>query len=226
MSNRSAASRNSSGLLDSGRRSGEEKTIRELRDVDLLNQNEIHDLVQDEMERAEVDWLCEPEWNNQEMEIFWHLLEPHFKKLLQVRDWRQLPDPCLPIVFLDPGDSHLLDRSLLHIQWHIWKGHYSQAVSDFRFVKGHFECSSRSLFLCKDRRDDIENLKLVFRKKRLQNFGYGCKSTGNTVRTDCHRSSAEETDVAHQSTDCHKSSTEETKLSLLLHYLSLCMRWS
>lgn len=57
-------------------------------------------------------------------------------------------------------------RSLLHIQWHIWKGHYSQAVSDFRFVKGHFECSSRSLFLCKDRRDDIENLKLVFRKKR------------------------------------------------------------
>ncbi|PVD18785.1 hypothetical protein C0Q70_21337 [Pomacea canaliculata] len=116
---------------------------------------------QDEMERAEVDWLCEPEWNNQEMEIFWHLLEPHFKKLLQVRDWRQLPDPCLPIVFLDPGDSHLLDRSLLHIQWHIWKGHYSQAVSDFRFVKGHFECSSRSLFLCKDRRDDIENLKLI-----------------------------------------------------------------
>lgn len=112
MSNRSAASRNSSGLLDSGRRTGEEKTIRELRDVDLLNQNEIHDLVQDEMERAEVDWLCEPEWNNQEMEIFWHLLEPHFKKLLQVRDWRQLPDPCLPIVFLDPGDSHLLDRYL------------------------------------------------------------------------------------------------------------------
>nr|KAG5697902.1 hypothetical protein BaRGS_026840 [Batillaria attramentaria] len=59
---------------------------------------------------TELDWLCEPEWNNLEMELFWHVLRPHVESLLQPQHTAYLPEPCVPIRNMDAGDCKMLDK--------------------------------------------------------------------------------------------------------------------
>lgn len=119
---------------------------------------------------TELEFLCEPEWNNLELELFWHVLCPHLEQLLQPQHAALLPDPCLAVVNMDAGDCKQLDRCLLHVQWHIWKGSYSQAVSDFRAVRRHFRCGAQSQLIESGTRDDMESLRLVFQRKRPSRF--------------------------------------------------------
>ena len=60
---------------------------------------------------AELDWLCEPEWNNLEMELFWSVLRPHLELLLLQDGAELLPEPCHVVVSLDSADRRMLDRS-------------------------------------------------------------------------------------------------------------------
>ncbi|XP_070173333.1 serine-rich adhesin for platelets-like isoform X2 [Littorina saxatilis] len=121
-------------------------------------------------QELELDWLCEPEWNNFELELFWSVLRPHMEQLLEHGDAENLPDPCDTVFAMDAGDHKMLDRCLLHVQWHIWKGNYCQAVSDFRAVRRHFRCCAESHLIQSETRDDVENLRLVFQRKRPSRF--------------------------------------------------------
>ena len=58
----------------------------------------------------ELDWLCEPEWNNFELELFWSVLRPYLEQLLEDGDPADFPDPCLTICSMDSRDHKMLDR--------------------------------------------------------------------------------------------------------------------
>ncbi|KAL8609665.1 hypothetical protein ACOMHN_049745 [Nucella lapillus] len=118
----------------------------------------------------ELDWLCEPEWNNLELELFWTVLRPHLEHLLQPEDSELLPDACRAVGRMDAADPKMLDRCLLHVQWHIWKGSYCQAVADFRAIRRHFLCCAQSQLIESGTRNDVENLRLIFQRKRPSRF--------------------------------------------------------
>ncbi|XP_076453638.1 uncharacterized protein LOC143288869 [Babylonia areolata] len=118
----------------------------------------------------ELDWLCEPEWNNLELELFWSVLRPHLEHLLQPEDSELLPDACGAVCHMDADDSKMLDRCLLHVQWHIWRGSYRQAVADFRAIRRHFLCCAQSQLIESGTRDDVESLRLIFQRKRPYRF--------------------------------------------------------
>lgn len=118
----------------------------------------------------ELDWLCEPEWNNLELELFWSVLRPHLEQLLQPEDSELLPEACRAVGCMDAADPKMLDRCLLHVQWHIWKGSYCQAVADFRAIRRHFLCCAQSQLIESGTRNDVENLRLIFQRKRPSRF--------------------------------------------------------
>ncbi|KAL8593949.1 hypothetical protein ACOMHN_021801 [Nucella lapillus] len=120
-------------------------------------------------EWGEVEWLCEPEWNNLEMEVFWGLLRPHLEHLLRVEVPGEdlLPLPRVYLSSMDASDHTMMDRCLLHVQRHIWTGNYRQAVADFRAVLRHFRsCAEKSGLLQCAVKNDVEVLRLVFFRKR------------------------------------------------------------
>ena len=57
-------------------------------------------------------------------------------------------------------------RCLLHVQWHIWRGSYRQAVADFHAARRHFRCCTQSDLIENGKRNDVESLRLVFQRKR------------------------------------------------------------
>ena len=58
----------------------------------------------------ELDWLCEPEWNNFELELFWSVLRPYLEQLLEDSDHVDLPEPLVTICNMDTRDHKMLDR--------------------------------------------------------------------------------------------------------------------
>ena len=58
----------------------------------------------------ELDWLCEPEWNNFELELFWSVLRPYLEQLLEDSDHADLPEPLVTISNMDTRDHKMLDR--------------------------------------------------------------------------------------------------------------------
>ncbi|XP_076435838.1 uncharacterized protein LOC143275537 [Babylonia areolata] len=124
----------------------------------------------------ELEWLYEPEWNNTELGLFWNVLKPHLESLLLKggdEAEEDLPDPRVDVRGLDSSDPRMVDRCLLHVQRHIWKGNYRQAIADFRAVTRHFRScavSKSALIEGRELKNDVEILRMVFCKKRPSRY--------------------------------------------------------
>jgi hypothetical protein len=59
----------------------------------------------------ELDWLCEPEWNNYELELFWSVIRPHLEHLLEQKS-EEDPGclPCTTVAKADCSDPKMFDR--------------------------------------------------------------------------------------------------------------------
>ena len=132
--------------------------------IDFCQQHEsVTDGTADEHDAISCNLDLEPEWNNLELEIFWHVMKAYIDELFDGAFY--LPEPDIVLKRLKRTSARDFEACLFHVQYLIWSGRYSMAVSDFLATKSYFKSSATFRFSDILKRGDMEAIRLLFMRR-------------------------------------------------------------